>query len=114
MVATSSVWITLSLRSWLIEAGPIEAMDSRQRAAAGSLTRLLANQRRVLGSRDPSPPITDEDAGDDGVCNARWLLLTTANKYGRHLAAAGAGAGDQLCPAPDVDNIQTRAVHVGP
>ena len=89
-------------------------MDSRQRAAAGSLTRLLANQRRVLGSRDPSPPITDEDAGDDGVCNARWLLLTTANKYGRHLAAAGAGAGDQLCPAPDVDNIQTRAVNEGP
>ena len=54
------------------------------------VTRLLANQRRVLGSRDPAPPITDEDAGDDGVCNARWLLLTTANKYGRHLAAAGA------------------------
>ena len=87
-------------------------MDSRQRAAAGSLTRLLANQRRVLGSRDPSPPITDEDAGDDGVCNARWLLLTTANKYGRHLAAAA--AGDQLCPGPDVDNIQTRAVNRGP
>ena len=54
------------------------------------VTRLLANQRRVLGSRDPAPPITDEDAGDDGVCNARWLQLTTANKYGRHLAAAGA------------------------
>ena len=73
-------------------------MDSRQRAAPGSwllvtdVTRLLANQRPVLGSRDPAPPITDEDAGDDGVCNARWLLLTTANKYGRHLAAAGAGA----------------------
>ena len=54
------------------------------------VTRLLANQRPVLGSRDPAPPITDEDAGDDGVCNARWLQLTTANKYGRHLAAAGA------------------------
>ena len=76
------------------------------------VTRLLANQRRVLGSRDPAPPITDEDAGDDGVCNARWLLLTTANKYGRHLA--GGGAGDQLCPGPDVDYILTRAVKVSP
>ena len=74
------------------------------------VTRLLANQRRVLGSRDPAPPITDEDAGDDGVCNARWLLLTTANKYGRHLAA---GAEDQLCPE-DMDNIHTIDVNVGP
>ena len=65
-----------------------------------SSTRLLApgdgcdeaagQSETSTGSRDPAPPITDEDAGDDGVCNARWLLLTTANKYGRHLAAAGA------------------------